>query len=122
MAWYLFKIYLTLTCEAFTLTEEVGEGKKEEQGHIGQGEDHAPDAVDEARVEPLHVPGLGVAVEHLVADGGDGQQHGRPHRHGQGEGAAPQGDLVHPEVRGVSVRQKLLILFPPRENIRRLIL
>ena len=79
MAWYLFKIYLTLTCEALTLTEEVGEGKKEEQGYIGQGEDHAPDAVYEAGVEPLHVPGLGISVEDLIGDGGDGKQHGRAH-------------------------------------------
>ena len=103
--------------EPLTLAGQVGEGEEEEEGHVGQGEQHAPDAVDEARVEPLHVPGLGVAVEHLVTDGGDGEQHGGAHRDGQGEGAAPQRDLVYPEVRGVGVGEKLLILLSPSNKI-----
>ena len=46
----------------------------------------------------------------LIADGGDREEEGGPHGHGQGEGAAPEGDLVDPEVRGVRVRQELLVL------------
>ena len=51
----------------------------------------------------------------LIADGGDGEEEGGPHGHGQGEGAAPEGDLVDPEVRGVRVRQELLVLHGGRE-------
>ena len=113
--------------EALALAEEVGEWQQEEERDIGQGEDQVPDAVDEAGVEPLHVPGLGIPVQHLqqtpvktpptvhclghlVADGGDGQQHGGTHRDCQGEAAAPQRDLVDPEVGGVCVREEFLIL------------
>ena len=48
--------------EPLTLAGQVGEGEEEEEGDVGQGEQHAPDAVDEARVEPLHVPGLGLGA------------------------------------------------------------
>ena len=51
--------------EALALAEEVGEWQQEEERDIGQGEDQVPDAVDEAGVEPLHVPGLGIPVQHL---------------------------------------------------------
>ena len=69
--------------------------------------------MDETGVEPLDVPGLGVPVEDLVADGGDGQQHRGSNRDCQGEAAAPERDLVDPEVGGVGVRQELLILLSP---------
>ena len=69
--------------------------------------------MDETGVEPLDVPGLGVSVEDLVTDGRDGQQHRCSHGDRQGEAAAPEGDLVDPEVGGVGVGQELLIFLSP---------
>ena len=97
--------------EAFTLTEQIGEWQEEEQRDIGESEDEIPDAVDEAGVEPLDVPGPRVPVQHLVTDGRYGQQHGGSHGNRQRETAAPQRYLVDPEVGGVRVWQELLILF-----------
>ena len=57
------------SCKPFTLAEEVGKGEKEEKGNIGEGEDKVPNALDEARIQPLDVPGAGVMVEDFVADG-----------------------------------------------------
>ena len=70
--------------------------------------------MNETGVEPLDVPGLGISVEDLVTDGGDGQQHRGSNRDCQGEAAAPQRYLVDPEVGVVGVRQELLILLSPQ--------